>query len=123
MFRNRNRRNGSSSRRRMADTVAREIAQVLPDVVLQVQQYLNPTPENQGGDNPPRCTYKHFKSCDPPKYDGTEGATALLQWYEGMENTFVNSNCPDNLKVRYATATLTKGALTWWNGEKRNLGE
>ncbi|KAC9482320.1 hypothetical protein E3N88_45763 [Mikania micrantha] len=40
-----------------------------------------------------------------------------------MENTFLNSRCPDNLKVCYAAGTLQKRALTWWNNEKRALGE
>ncbi|KAI3725769.1 hypothetical protein L1987_65561 [Smallanthus sonchifolius] len=36
--------------------------------------------------------------------------------------TFLNSDCPDNLRVRYATSVFQKRALTWWNGEKRNRG-
>ena len=46
----------------------------------------------------------------------------MLQWFENMEKTFVNSECPNNLKVRYATSVLDKGALSWWNEEKRPLG-
>ncbi|KAI3786518.1 hypothetical protein L1987_40260 [Smallanthus sonchifolius] len=53
---------------------------------------------------------------------GTEGATGLLKWFESVENTFLNSDCPDNLRVRHATSVLQKRALTWWNGEKRNRG-
>ncbi|KAI3821421.1 hypothetical protein L1987_08989 [Smallanthus sonchifolius] len=37
-------------------------------------------------------------------------------------DTFLNSDCPDNLRVRHATSVLQKRALTWWNGEKRNRG-
>ncbi|KAI3754911.1 hypothetical protein L1987_54703 [Smallanthus sonchifolius] len=50
------------------------------------------------------------------------GATELLQWFESTENTFLNSDCPDNLRVRHATSVLQKQALTWWNGEKRTRG-
>ena len=53
---------------------------------------------------------------------GTEGATGLLHWFEGIENTFLNSNCPNNLRVHYAMSVLQKRALTWWNGEKRTRG-
>ncbi|KAI3822294.1 hypothetical protein L1987_09883 [Smallanthus sonchifolius] len=53
---------------------------------------------------------------------GNGGATGLLQWFESMESTFLNSDCPDNLRVRYATSVLQKRALTWWNGEKRTRG-
>ncbi|KAI3712441.1 hypothetical protein L1987_70997 [Smallanthus sonchifolius] len=75
-----------------------------------------------GGNNPSQCTFKHFNSCNPLKFYGTEGATGLLQWFESIENTFFNSDCPDNLRVRHATSVLQKRALTWWNGEKRNRG-
>ncbi|KAI3815594.1 hypothetical protein L1987_15268 [Smallanthus sonchifolius] len=78
--------------------------------------------QGNGGTNPPQCTFKHFNSCNPTKFFGTEGATGLLQWFESMESTFLNSDCPDNLRVRYATSVLQKRALTWWNGEKRTRG-
>jgi hypothetical protein len=65
---------------------------------------------------------KHFTSCHPPKYSGRDGATALLQWFEGMENTFMISECPEHLKVRYASSIFSKRALTWWNGQRITLG-
>ncbi|KAI3762059.1 hypothetical protein L1987_52482 [Smallanthus sonchifolius] len=70
----------------------------------------------------PACTFKHFNSCNPTKFYGNEGATGLLQWFESIEGTFINADCPENLKVRYATSVFQKRALTWWNGEKRNRG-
>ncbi|KAI3724960.1 hypothetical protein L1987_64728 [Smallanthus sonchifolius] len=75
-----------------------------------------------GGANPPPCTFKHFNSCNPIKFYGTKGASGLLQWFESIESTFLNSDCPDHLRVRYATSVFQKRALTWWNGEKRNRG-
>ncbi|KAD3337196.1 hypothetical protein E3N88_32716 [Mikania micrantha] len=39
-----------------------------------------------------------------------------------MESTFLHSDCPENLKVRYATSVYQKRALTWWNTEKRTRG-
>jgi hypothetical protein len=68
----------------------------------------------------PRTSYsiKQFTACNPPKLSGDEGATALLQWFESIESAFIVSECPDRLKVRYATTVLTKEALTWWNGQK-----
>ncbi|KAI3815748.1 hypothetical protein L1987_15429 [Smallanthus sonchifolius] len=67
--------------------------------------------QRNGGTNPPHCTFKHFNSCNPTKFFGTEGATGLLQWFESMESTFLNSDCPDNLRVRYATSVAT--SLSW----------
>ncbi|KAI3806756.1 hypothetical protein L1987_22670 [Smallanthus sonchifolius] len=39
-----------------------------------------------------------------------------------MESTFLNSDCLDVLKVRYAASVFQKQALTWWNVEKRTRG-
>ncbi|KAI3797676.1 hypothetical protein L1987_32938 [Smallanthus sonchifolius] len=75
-----------------------------------------------GGANPPQCTFKHFNSCNPLKFYGSEGATGLLQWFASIESTFLNSDCPDNLRTRHATSVFQKRALTWWNGEKRTRG-
>ncbi|KAI3695434.1 hypothetical protein L1987_78431 [Smallanthus sonchifolius] len=70
----------------------------------------------------PACTFKHFDSCNPTKFSRNEGAIGLLQWFESIEGTFINVDCPENLKVRYATSVFQNRALTWWNGEKRNRG-
>ncbi|KAI3829671.1 hypothetical protein L1987_03799 [Smallanthus sonchifolius] len=114
-----------------------DIAATLAQLVTQLTQANSPTNGNNGGNgsnsgnggnggnggnNPSQCTFKHFNSCNPPKFYGTEGATGLLQWFKSIENTFLNSDCPDNLRVRHATSVLQKRALTWWNGEKRNRG-
>ncbi|KAJ0588709.1 putative transcription factor interactor and regulator CCHC(Zn) family [Helianthus annuus] len=40
-----------------------------------------------------------------------------------MESTFLNFECPNNRKVRYATGRLLGNALTWWNAEKNTHGE
>ena len=127
----RNRNRTGRTDRRLASLIANQMATVIPNIVVQVQQALNPANANPGGNNPvnpaggnppPPCSYKYFNSCKPPKYEGTEGATALLRWFEEMENTFLNSECPDNRKVRYSTAYLLSHALTWWNGEKQSRG-
>ncbi|KAK1427827.1 hypothetical protein QVD17_16523 [Tagetes erecta] len=102
--------------RRIASIVAKEMAAVIPTLMTNLN--------NHTAANPPHseCSFKKFSSCNPTKFSGTEGATALLQWFESMENTFLNSECPENLKVRHATSALQKQALTWWNGEKRKRG-
>ncbi|KAK1419215.1 hypothetical protein QVD17_28377 [Tagetes erecta] len=100
---------------RLANVIATQMANILPNLVNQLN--------NANQNNEPKCTLKYFNSCGPTKFIGNEGATGLLQWFESMESTFVNCGCPENLKVRYATSVLQKGALTWWNDEKRRLGE
>ncbi|KAK1421777.1 hypothetical protein QVD17_24399 [Tagetes erecta] len=108
-----------NSNRKIASIVAREVAAVIPTLLT----HLN-SGSNGGGSNPPasECSFKKFSSCNPTKFSGSEGATGLLQWFESMENTFLNCDCPDNLKVRHATSVFQKRALTWWNGEKRTRG-
>ncbi|KAI3810939.1 hypothetical protein L1987_20612 [Smallanthus sonchifolius] len=124
-------------RRNLAANTNTDIAAILAQLVTQLTQANSATNGNNGGNgsnsgnagnggnggnNPSQCTFKHFNSCNPLKFYGTEGATGLLQWFESIEDTFLNSDCPDNLRVRHATSVLQKRALTWWNGEKRNRG-
>ncbi|KAI3808339.1 hypothetical protein L1987_24288 [Smallanthus sonchifolius] len=107
------------------------LATLLTQLVTQLTQANNNNNGNASGSantgggsgaDPPQCTFKHFNSCNPLTFYGTEGATGLLQWFESIENTFLNSDCPDNLRVRHATSIFQKRALTWWNGEKRTRG-
>ncbi|KAI3815425.1 hypothetical protein L1987_15092 [Smallanthus sonchifolius] len=39
-----------------------------------------------------------------------------------MENTFETSDCPEELKVKYASSDFQRRALTWWNAEKKIRG-
>ena len=100
--------------------MAAHLAAMIPNIVGQVHQTLNPA--NQGGANSSRCTIKHFNSCSPPKFNGMEGVTGLLKWYEGMENTFLNSECLEDKRVQFATSVFQKRELTWWNAVKRTRG-
>jgi len=90
------------SDRRIASIVAKEIAAIIPTLVNNLN--------NHAAANPPHleCSFKKFSSCNPTKFSGSEGATGLLQWFESMENTFLNSECPDHLKVRHAASVLKK---------------
>ena len=113
------------SDRRMASLIAEQMAAVMPTLVNLINQNNNSNSVNSPPPPPtptPRCTFKHFNSCNPVKFTGNEGATGLLQWIESMENTFTHSECPENLKVQYGTSVFQNSALTWWNTEKRNRG-
>src|ERR1044071_9953441 len=102
----------------ISQQMAQQSATLVPNLLAQVIQ-MNSNGNGHGngngngnGNGPPACTLNHFNSCNPPKFSGEEGATGLLQWFEGIENTFINSECPGNLKVRYAMSVLHKRALT-----------
>ncbi|KAI3725081.1 hypothetical protein L1987_64856 [Smallanthus sonchifolius] len=104
-----------------------DIAAILAQLVTQLTQAngaINGTHGTNGGGgaNPPQCTFKHFNSCNPLKFYCTEGATGPLQWFESIDGTFLNSDYPDNLRVRHATSVFQKRALTWGNGERRTRG-
>ncbi|GJQ96851.1 hypothetical protein Tco_0007990 [Tanacetum coccineum] len=59
-----------------------------------------------------KCTYKEFMSCQPFYFNGTEGAVGLIRWFERTESVFSHSNCTEDCKVKFATGTLTKDALS-----------
>nr|GEV57637.1 reverse transcriptase domain-containing protein [Tanacetum cinerariifolium] len=67
------------------------------------------------------CTYKEFLNCQLFNLKGTEGVVKLARWFEKMELVFHISNCPPKYQVKYASCTLQKGALTWWNAHKRTI--
>nr|GEY33488.1 reverse transcriptase domain-containing protein [Tanacetum cinerariifolium] len=62
-----------------------------------------------------KCSYKEFMSCQPFNFKGTEGAVGLIRWFEQTESVFSYSNCTKGCKVKFATGTLTKEALSKWN--------
>ncbi|GJZ24356.1 reverse transcriptase domain-containing protein [Tanacetum coccineum] len=69
-----------------------------------------------------KCSYKEFMSCQPINFKGTEGAVGLIRWFERTELVFSRSNCTEDYKVKFATGTLTKEALSWWNSFAQHIG-
>ncbi|GJW01467.1 reverse transcriptase domain-containing protein [Tanacetum coccineum] len=69
-----------------------------------------------------QCSYKEFMSCQPINFKGTEGAIGLIPWFRRTELVFSRSNCTEDCKVKFATGTLTKEALSWWNSFAQPIG-
>ncbi|GJZ87565.1 hypothetical protein Tco_0659175 [Tanacetum coccineum] len=69
-----------------------------------------------------QCSYKEFMSCQPINFKGLEGAVGLVRWFERTESVFSRSNCTKDCKVKFATSTLTKEALSWWNYFAQPIG-
>ncbi|GJZ59229.1 hypothetical protein Tco_0615045 [Tanacetum coccineum] len=69
-----------------------------------------------------KCSYKEFMSCQPFNFKGTEGAVRLIRWFERTESVFSRSNYTKDFKVKFATGTLTKEALSWWNSFAQPIG-
>nr|GEV69924.1 putative reverse transcriptase domain-containing protein [Tanacetum cinerariifolium] len=61
------------------------------------------------------------KNGGPLNFNGTKGVVRLIRWFENIETVFHISNCPKKYQVKYATCTLLKSALTWWNSHKRAI--
>ncbi|XP_076901053.1 uncharacterized protein LOC143555371 [Bidens hawaiensis] len=68
------------------------------------------------------CTFKNFMDCKPHAFSGLEGAVGLLHWIEKAESVFSMCNCPNESKVKFATGTLEKVALTWWSSQVQTMG-
>nr|GEY06366.1 reverse transcriptase domain-containing protein [Tanacetum cinerariifolium] len=69
-----------------------------------------------------KCTYKEFMSYQPFYFNGTEGAVGLIRWFKQTKSVFSRSNCTEDYKVKFATVTLTKDALSWWNSYAKPFG-
>ncbi|XP_076896781.1 uncharacterized protein LOC143549883 [Bidens hawaiensis] len=76
--------------------------------------------QSQGGQA--GCTFKNFMDCKPHAFSGLEGAVGLLHWIEKAESVFSMCNCPNEIKVKFATGTLEKAALTWWSSQVQTMG-
>ncbi|GJV72949.1 hypothetical protein Tco_1492944 [Tanacetum coccineum] len=48
-------------------------------------------------------------------FKGTKGVIELTKWFERMETVFRIRNCSMENQIKFATCTLLRSALTWWN--------
>ncbi|GKE68512.1 hypothetical protein Tco_1526584, partial [Tanacetum coccineum] len=70
-----------------------------------------------------QCSYKEFMSCQPINFKADNLSTSnvrkalldLSALFERTELVFSRSNCTEDCKAKFATGTLTKEALSWWN--------
>ncbi|GJT40435.1 hypothetical protein Tco_0940300 [Tanacetum coccineum] len=67
-------------------------------------------------------TYPDFMKCKPLYFKGTEGVIELTQWFERMETVFRISNYFVENQIKFATCTLLRSALTWWNSHVKTIG-
>nr|GEW64309.1 reverse transcriptase domain-containing protein [Tanacetum cinerariifolium] len=69
-----------------------------------------------------KCSYKDIMSCQPFNFKGLDGAVGLIRWFERTESVFSRRNCTEDCKVKFATGTLTKEALSWGNSFAQPIG-
>ncbi|GKG24576.1 hypothetical protein Tco_0395204, partial [Tanacetum coccineum] len=61
-------------------------------------------------------------SFQPINFKGSEGAVRHIRWFKRTESMFSRSNYTEDCKVKFATGTLTKEALSWWNSFAQPIG-
>ena len=61
------------------------------------------------------CSYKDFTNAKPRTFNGTGGMITLKRWIEKVESVFEICDCPEEMKVKFATCTFVDQPLTWWN--------
>nr|KAJ0214492.1 hypothetical protein LSAT_V11C400215090 [Lactuca sativa] len=102
----------------VAQVVAQQLMEAIPNIVTQVTAGLNANQGSSGGNrgnNERECKYKSFMACKPKEFHGKEGAVGLLKWIDSMESVLHISKCLERNKVEYASCLLQDRALTWWN--------
>nr|GFA91032.1 hypothetical protein [Tanacetum cinerariifolium] len=68
-------------------------------------------------------TYKDYLNCGPLNFNGTEGVIGLTRWFERTESVSSISNCTTENQVKFASCTLIRSALTWWNSHMRAVSQ
>ncbi|GJZ48156.1 reverse transcriptase domain-containing protein, partial [Tanacetum coccineum] len=107
-------------RKLVADSVAAAL-----EVQVATMENTNNTNRNTREREAPvarKCSYKEFMSCQPFNFKGTKGVVGLIRWFERTELVFSRSNCTEDCKVKFATGTLTKEALSWWKSFAQPIG-
>ncbi|KAF5766324.1 hypothetical protein HanXRQr2_Chr15g0714031 [Helianthus annuus] len=96
--------------------MAKQMAKVIPDIVSKLQ----PNPDSPHGSvdskvETPKSTFqfKQFMACKPLEFTGKDGATAMMNWFDAIELTFLQSGCPDYLRTLNATGVFRLRALKW----------
>nr|GEX96580.1 reverse transcriptase domain-containing protein [Tanacetum cinerariifolium] len=122
-------RTSTSTTPAMTQAAIRQLVADSVDAALEAQAATMASTDKPNRNTGPRetfvarkCTYKEFMSCQPFYFNGMEGAVGLICWFERTESVFSRSNCTEDYKVKFATGTLTKDALSWWNSYAKPIG-
>ncbi|KAJ0788379.1 putative nucleotidyltransferase, Ribonuclease H [Helianthus annuus] len=103
--------------------MAKQFAKVLPDIVSKIQTD-SPHGSVDSKADKPKATFqfKQFMACKPLEFTGKNGATAMMNWFDSIELTFLQSGCPDELRTLNATGVFREKALEWWTTERNKRG-
>lgn len=100
----------------------RKLSEVQNPVNAENQDAQGPKPLNDDVLKPKsdRPSFKTFRSSGATEFSGQTDPILAMQWVENTEKVFRVVYVREEDKVRYATATLTDRALTWWNATYRS---
>nr|GEW81131.1 reverse transcriptase domain-containing protein [Tanacetum cinerariifolium] len=59
----------------------------------------------------------------PLKFNDTEGVIGLTCWFERTKSMSSISNCTAENQVKFASCTIIRSALTWWNSHIRAVSQ
>nr|GEW19890.1 putative reverse transcriptase domain-containing protein [Tanacetum cinerariifolium] len=109
--------------------IAQRVAEALAEYKTQRNNVVNGDTSNTTGTGPKtvrptwECTYKDYLNCRPLKFNGTEGVIGLTRWFERTESVSSISKCTPENQVKFASCTLIRSALTWWNLHMRAVSQ
>ncbi|XP_076898343.1 uncharacterized protein LOC143551883 [Bidens hawaiensis] len=116
----RHKRSSGSRDRRLAARIMKEFAAAMPAIITQIQSLNSNGSATSAAPN--NYDFRNFLSTKPPSFHGEENVTALLQWFEEMENIFIHYECPDDKRTKFASSCFGDQAVIWWNALRNDQG-
>ncbi|GJZ43573.1 putative reverse transcriptase domain-containing protein [Tanacetum coccineum] len=106
------------------------ISRTLQTRVIELQSQQGPAsgpaepkiPEEAGSVADALAAHEATRSETAMIQEWVEGDKILLLWFERMETVFCISNCTVENQIKFATCTLFRSALTWWNSHVKTVG-
>ncbi|KAJ0857414.1 hypothetical protein HanRHA438_Chr13g0589831 [Helianthus annuus] len=99
--------------------MANQIVRIVPKIVTEIRTSDTPnSPVDSKVETrkPVSFNHKHFSSCNPKPFTANDGVIAMLEWFDSIEVTFINSECLEELKTCSATGVFQAPELS--NGEQ-----
>jgi len=122
------RMSGTDFKAAINEKVSRAIRAVIPELLGELKKTREstsePTREPVGESSTEQpISYKQFKQCDPPRFDGQKDVVLTYKWLREMEAVFKLSKCREDQKVGFAIQSFQAEALYWWDTIEQSMGE
>ena len=133
---------GSDLSAKIAEEVNRAMLSSLPSLISEVRRVLeqsgketdehrekekNDRPADreagEGSSGNKSISYKQFKACGPPSFEGKKDVVATFKWLREMEAKIKLSKCAEEQKVEFAVNSFEAEALFWWDTVIHSMGD